>query len=317
MDNARLSDFIHPRHWLTWVGLGFMRAMSWLPLPVIAVFGGALGMLLYALHAPRRHVVRVNIQRCFPELPPRVQARLVHRHFRAFGQTVLDIGIAWWASKSRLKRITRFRGYAHFDQALRVKRNIVLLAPHFLGLDIGGIRTSMERPVVSVFRHPDNALVARMMHRARARFGARLVEHNKSFTALVKQTKKGVPLYYLPDQDAGHRNSVFAPFFGIPAATFAVLPRIAKMTDAVVIPCITRQLAWGRGYEIEFRPPLKNFPSGDALADATRMNQEIQIAVRESPEQYFWLHKRFKTRPKGEPDFYSASAQPEPTKDAH
>lgn len=305
MVDARLSNYTHPRYWLTWVGLGFMRGMSWLPLPVIAVCGGALGMLLYALHAPRRHVVHINIRRCFPEFSPATQARIARKHFRAFGQTLLDIGIAWWASGSRLKRITRFRGREHFDQALRANRNIILLAPHFLGLDIGGIRTSMDRPVVSVFRHPDNELVALMMHRARARFGAHLVEHNKPFTALVKLTKKGVPLYYLPDQDAGLRNSVFAPFFGIPVATFVVLPRLAEMTNAVVIPCITRQLSWGRGYEIEFRPPLENFPSGDPVADTTRMNKEIEIAVREKPEQYFWLHKRFKTRPKGEKDFYT------------
>jgi KDO2-lipid IV(A) lauroyltransferase len=304
MADARLSQFLHPRYWPTWVGLGFMRAVSWLPLPVIALFGRALGMLLYALHASRRHVVHVNIQLCFPELSPRAQARIARKHFRAFGQTLLDIGIGWWASESRLRRLTRFRGREHYDQALRENKNIILLAPHFLGLDIGGIRTSAERPVVSVFRHPDNKLLAHVMHRARARFGAHLVEHNKPFTALVRQTKKGVPLYYLPDQDAGPRQSVFAPFFGIPAATFVVLPRLAEMTDAVVIPCITRQLSWGRGYEINFRPPLKNFPSGDPVADTTRMNQEIEEAVREMPEQYFWLHKRFKTRPQGEPAFY-------------
>lgn len=282
-----------------------MRAVSWLPLPLIAVLGGGLGMLLYVLHSPRRHVVHVNIRSCFPELAARKQARLARQHFRAFGQTLLDIGIAWWASERRLRRLTRFRGRRHFDRALRENKNIILLAPHFLGLDIGGIRVSADHPVASVFRHPDNELIARAMHRARARFGAHLVEHNKPFTALVKQTKKGVPLYYLPDQDAGPRQSVFAPFFGVPAATFAVLPRLARMTDAVVIPCVTRQLSWGRGYEITFRPALENFPSGDALVDATRMNREIEKAVREMPAQYFWLHKRFKTRPAGEKNLYS------------
>ena len=304
MADARRSRFLHPRWWLTWIGLGFMRAVSWLPLPVIALFGRALGMLLYALHTSRRHVVHVNIRRCFPELSPRAQVSIARKHFRAFGQTLLDIGIGWWASESRLRRITRFRGREHYDKALRENKNIILLAPHFLGLDIGGIRTSAERPVVSVFRHPVNKLLAHVMHHARARFGAHLVEHNKPFTALVRQIKKGVPLYYLPDQDAGPRQSVFAPFFGIPAATFVVLPRLAEMTDAVVIPCITRQLSWGRGYEINFRPPLNNFPSGDPVADTTRMNREIEEAVREMPEQYFWLHKRFKTRPKGDPGFY-------------
>lgn len=304
MAEASLRRFRHPRWWPTWIGLGFMRAVSWLPLPLIALVGGALGMLLYALHAGRRRVVHVNVRLCFPQLSPRAQARIARKQFRAFGQTLLDIGISWWSSEARLRRLTRFRGREHYDNALRENKNIILLAPHFLGLEYGGIRLSIERPMVTVFRHPVNKLLSVVMERARSRFYLRLVEHIQSFTALVKQTKKGVPLYYLPDQDAGLRQSVFAPFFGVPAATFVVLPRLAKMTDAVVIPCVTRQLSWGRGYEIEFRPPLKNFPSGDALADTTRMNQEIEAAVREMPEQYFWLHKRFKTRPKGEANFY-------------
>ncbi|HEY5682509.1 MAG TPA: lysophospholipid acyltransferase family protein [Sulfuricaulis sp.] len=304
MGDVSLRQFRHPRYWPTWIGLGFMRAVSWLPLPIIALFGSVLGMLLYALHAGRRHVVHINIKLCFPELSPGAQARMARRHFRAFGQTLLDIGITWWSSAARLRRLTCFRGREHYDNALRENRNIILLAPHFLGLEYGGMRLSTERPMVTVFRHPVNKLLSVVMERARTRFYLRLVEHVQSFTPLVKQIKQGVPLYYLPDQDAGLRNAVFAPFFGVPAATFVVLPRLAKMTDAVVIPCITRQLSRGRGYEIEFRPPLKSFPSGDAADDTTRMNQEIQIAVRESPEQYFWLHKRFKTRPKGEPDYY-------------
>ena len=304
MADPRLSRYRGPRYWPTWLGLGFMRLVSWLPLPLIAVFGGGLGMLLYALHAGRRHIVRVNVSRCFPELSPRQQARIARRHFRAFGQTLLDIGISWWASEARIKRLTRFHGRAHYDRALRENKNIILLAPHFLGLEYGGIRLSIERPMVTVFRHPVNELLSVIMERARSRFQLRLVEHVKPLTTLVKQTKTGTPLYYLPDQDAGRRNSVFAPFFGIPAATFVVLPRIAEMTNAVVIPCVTRQLSRGRGYEISFYPPLENFPSGDAVADTTRMNREIEAAVREMPEQYFWLHKRFKTRPKGEPRFY-------------
>ncbi|GAB4515370.1 MAG: lipid A biosynthesis lauroyl acyltransferase [Sulfuricaulis sp.] len=304
MAEASLRRFRHPRWWPTWLGLGFMRVVSWLPLPLIAVVGGALGMLLYALHAGRRRVVHVNVRLCFPELSASAQARIARKHLRAFGQTLLDIGIAWWSSEARLRRLTRFRGREHYDQALRENKNIILLAPHFLGLEYGGMRLSIERPIVTVFRHPVNKLLSLVMERARSRFYLQLVEHIQSFTALVKQTKKGVPLYYLPDQDAGRRQSVFAPFFGVPAATFVVLPRLAKMTDAVVIPCITRQLSWGRGYEIEFRPALKDFPSGDPVADTTRMNREIEDAVREMPEQYFWLHKRFKTRPPGEPGFY-------------
>ncbi len=305
MADTSLSRFLHPRWWPTWIGLGFMRAVSWLPLPLIAALGGALGMLLYALHAGRRHIANVNVRSCFPELHAAEQARIARRHFRAFGQALLDIGVTWWASEARLKRLTRFRGSEFYDQALRENKNIILLVPHFVGLETGGMRLSIDHSMVTVFRHPVNQLVSAVMGRARARFQMRLVEHNKPLTAVVRLVKAGSPLYYLPDQDAGLRQSVFAPFFGVPAATFVVLPRLAKMTDAVVIPCITRQLRWGRGYEIIFRPPLKNFPSGDAVADTTRMNREIEEAVREMPEQYFWLHKRFKTRPKGEKDFYS------------
>jgi KDO2-lipid IV(A) lauroyltransferase len=249
-------------------------------------------------------VVRTNITRCFPQLAPQECARLVRAQYRRAGQAVFDLGVAWWGSLHRLQRLTRFRGREHYERALADGRNIILLAPHFFGMDLGGIRLSAERPMVSVFRHPDNALIAFLMQRARSRFGGHLVEHNKPFKALVRLVRDGKPLYYLPDQDAGRRNAVFAPFFGIAAATFAVLPRLAEMTDAVVMACFTRQLPRGGGYEIIFRAPLENFPSGDVLADTTRMNREIEECVRAAPEQYFWLHKRFKTRPEGEPRFY-------------
>ena len=158
--------------------------------------------------------------------------------------------------------------------------------------------------MVTVFRHPDNVPLRVLVERGRKRFGLRLIEHNQPFTALVRAVKSGMPLYYLPDQDAGRRNAVFAPFFGIPSSTFAALGRLARMTDAVVIPCIAHQRPHGRGYEIVFHPPLKNFPTGDAVTDATRMNAEIEKVVRKWPDQYFWVHKRFKTRPEGEPGFY-------------
>ncbi len=300
----RLSVLLRPRYWAAWLGLGLLRALGCLPLPLIAAVGGGIGLLLYALHAPRRRVVYRNLEHCFPELTPRQIRRLARRHFRAFGQTLIDVAIAWWAGPRRLRRIVRFRNRRYYDEAQRAGRNVILLAPHFVGLEMGGVRLSLEGPLVSVFRHPVNVLVRALMWRARVRFGARLIEHNQPFTSLVRAVKSGVPLYYLPDQDAGHRHSVFAPFFRIPAATFTALARLARMTDAVVIPCVTYQRSWGRGYEIVLGAPLAGFPAGDPLVDATQMNAEIERAVRVHPEQYFWLHKRFKTRPPGEPKFY-------------
>jgi len=296
--------FAHPRYWPVWLALGVLWLLSWLPLPLMTLLGSGIGMLLYALHGSRRRVVHTNIERCFPELTRAEQRRIARRHFRAVGRTLFDSTIAWWAPAWRLRRLVRLRGHEHLERARREKRNVILLAPHFLGLDVGGMRVCMDVPVVSVFRHPDDKLVSWIMQRGRTRMGATLVEHNKPFTTLVRAVKSGQPLYYLPDQDAGRRNSVFAPFFGIPAATFAVLGRLADMTDAVVIPMISVQRPWGLGFEVNFFPPLENFPSGDALADTTRMNLEIEKAARRWPDQYFWVHKRFKTRPEGEPKFY-------------
>ena len=303
--NRRLRRALRPlRYAPTWIGLGLLRLLGMLPLPALAALGRGLGLLLYALHAGRRHVVRVNVTRCFPGVTPRAQERMVRGHFKAFGQALADMGVAWWASRARLKRLVRFKGREHYDRALSAGRPVILLAPHFVGLEIGGIRLSMERPMVTMFRHPANELLRGVMQRVRARFGLRLVEHNRPLTALVRQVKAGVPLYYLPDQDAGRRSGIFAPFFGIPTATFPVLGRLARLADAVVIPCVTRQLPRGRGYEIAFAAPLADFPSGDAKLDTERMNRAIEQAVREIPEQYFWVHKRFKTRPRGEAPFY-------------
>lgn len=156
----------------------------------------------------------------------------------------------------------------------------------------------------AVFRHVDNQVLRAIMQQQRARFGLVLVEYNKPLRALVRNVRAGLPLCYLPDQDPRRRASAFVPFFGIQTATFTTIGRLAKLTDAIVIPCLCQQLPRGRGYEVVFKPPLADFPTKDLLQDATVMNREIERAVREAPHQYFWMHRRFKTRPPGEVSFY-------------
>jgi Kdo2-lipid IVA lauroyltransferase/acyltransferase len=301
----RLRDFLGPRHWHTWFGLALLWSIGRLPLRCTWLLGSALGELLHALHASRRRIARINISRCFPDLSPREYRRLTRAHFRALGQSVLDIGVAWWASERRLRRLVRWRGREYYDSAVKQGRHVVLLVPHVVGIEIGGVRLSIDLPIVDIFRHPDNELLALVTERSRRRFQARLVEHVRGLVPVIKQLNAGYPLYYLPDQDPGKRSSSFVPFFGIPAATFNVLGRIAGMTHAVVIPCHTRQLPFGAGYEIEFKAPLADYPTGDVTTDTTRMNQAIEECVRAAPAQYFWVHKRFKTRPEGEPNFYA------------
>jgi KDO2-lipid IV(A) lauroyltransferase len=187
---------------------------------------------------------------------------------------------------------------------------LILLAPHFVALDLGGMALALHythrfsNGYVTMYRAPKNRLLDQLIRRGRLRFGGRLVERHDGIKPVLRELKRGTPLYYLPDQDPGRRGTVFAPFFGVPAATLTTVSRIVGMTNAVVMPFFARLLPGGRGIEAIFNAPLDNFPSGDDVADATRVNAVIEDGVRLMPEHYFWVHKRFKTRPEGMPSIY-------------
>lgn len=295
---------LHPRHWPSWIGVGVLWLFSLLPVPVLWAGGVLVGELLYYLVPSRRRVVSVNIELCFPELSERERRRLVKRHFHAFGQAVLDIGIAWWARPARLCRLVRIRDREPVDALLAAGKRVIFMAPHFLGLEIGGVRISLEGHGCAMFRPLQNKVLNRVMEKGRTRFGLMLVAHKAPLTTLVRMMREGAPLFYLPDQDAHRRSRAFVPFFGVRTATFTTLSRFASLADAVVVPLVCRQLPRGRGYEVICRPPLVDFPSNDLLQDAATMNREIEQEVREAPHQYFWMHRRFKTRPPGEASLY-------------
>ena len=297
-------SLLHPRYWLGWMGLALLRLISFAPLPVLWLVGGLLGSALYYLHSARRHIVVRNIESCFPSLDRRAHRRMARRHFRALAQASLAIGIAYWGSKRRLERLVRCVGRRHYDEALAQGRRVILLVPHFIGIDVGGIYLSRERPMINMYRRTKNQLFDAVLRRGRTRFGGHVVERLEGLKPIIKAVRQGLVFYYLPDQDPGRHNTLFIPFFGMPAATLTALARLARITNALVVPCFTRQLPYGRGYEVILKPALDNFPTTDEVADATRMNQEIEQGVGDMPEQYFWVHKRFKTRPLGEADFY-------------
>ncbi|HEX9812908.1 MAG TPA: lysophospholipid acyltransferase family protein [Burkholderiales bacterium] len=300
-----MSSFWRPRFWPTWIGLLLMRTLSLLPMRATWLVGAVLGELFYLVFASRRHIVCVNIERCFPELSRAASRRLARSHFRALARSILDFGTAWWGAPQRLRRQVHWHGREHYDRAIAAGRRVILLAPHVVGIEMGGLRLSIDLPIVDIFRFPHNRLMGTVALRRRSRFKALLIDHARGLVSVVTQLNAGKPLYYLPDQDLGMRNACHVPFFGIQTATVKVLGRLAAMTNATVIPCVTRQLPRGAGYEVIFMPPLSDYPTGDPLADTTRMNQAIEVAVRTCPEQYFWLHRRFKTRPEGEAPFYS------------
>jgi Kdo2-lipid IVA lauroyltransferase/acyltransferase len=304
MAEARWSDFLAPRWWPTWLGLALLRVLGWLPVPVLAAIGALLGELLYIVLPGRRHITCTNLRACFPELSAAAQRRLARAHFRAMAQATMTVPLIWWGSAKRLNRLMRMRGEEHLRQALATKQPVVLLSAHFVGIEVGGVALSQHYPVLDMYKKPKNALIHYFLRRSRRRFGGHLVERREGIKPVIRAIKQGVLFLYLTDQDQGMEGAVFAPFFGIQTATISGLSRLAGTLEARVVPCFMRILPWGGGFEVSFQPALEQFPTEDIVADTTRMNRLIEEVVRTMPEQYLWSHRRFKTRPAGEPPFY-------------
>jgi KDO2-lipid IV(A) lauroyltransferase len=285
------------------LGLALIWLLHFLPLAVLARLGAALGALLHALARARRKVVLTNLRLCFPELQDEERRQLARNHFRAFGRSLLEHGILWWGSNEDVCALVRVDGLEHWRGI--TDKPVILLAPHFVGLDMGGIRLATEFRLNSVYSRQKSAAADAIFIHGRTRFGqTTLFARQDGIRPMIRSLKSGESFYYLPDMDLGARDSVFAPFFGVPAATITGLSRIAGLAGAVIVPCVTRQLPGSAGYVVKLYPAWREFPSGDLEADARRMNAFIEERVREMPEQYYWLHKRFKTRPAGEANPY-------------
>ena len=279
-----------------------MWLVHFLPFRAIAAIGEAVGSALFWLIPERRKVTRINLEKCFPTMPHQERERLARAHFRAFVRSFIDRGILWWGTDQQLEKLVQIEGFEHL-QALGGKR-IVLFAPHFVGLDAGGIRIAKDWPrMATMASRQKDPLFDRLLREGRLRFGGNLYSRQDGVRKILRAVAAGETLYYLPDMDFGPRGAVFVPFFGVPAATTVGLSYIARTTQANVVPCVTRMLPDGR-YVARLYPAWTGYPSGDDAADARRMLAFIEERVLEMPEQYFWMHKRFKTRPQGEPKFY-------------
>lgn len=283
--------------------MAILRLFSFLPLWLLAGFGYVLGIGFYSLVGSRRKIGLRNIQACFPEFTERRCKQINRAHFCNAGRLIFTSSMNWWIPKQRFNSLVEVQGREYYDAALSQGRRVILLAPHFVALEVAGLILAQERPMITMYQYSKNTLMDEVSLRGRSRFGGLLVERKASMRKLLKLMRAGHPFYYLPDQDAG-RKGVFVPFFHELAATVPMLGKFAELTDAVVIPCRTHLKPWGAGYQVILGAPLQNFPCGDELRDASRMNQEVAQMIRADPQQYFWAHKRFKTRPDGAPAFY-------------
>jgi len=300
-----LKSYIGPRYWPTWLGLAILRLLSLLPLPLLAFVGYLVGTLFYLLHVSRRKIALKNLKVCFPEVDEAQLKKTNWRHYCFLGHSVMTACMNWWISASRFDRLVTVTGREDYDAAIAEGRNIILLAPHFMSLEVSGLALQRERPMIGVYQYMKNGLMDTMALRGRQRFceGGLMFERKQPLRTLLRELRKGYPMSYSPDQDAG-RKGVFAPFFHVQASTTPALAKFILTTNAVVIPCRNSILPWGKGYKVELGPRIEGLATGVEEADAAAMNRAIEAMVRKAPEQYLWVHKRFKTRPEGEAKFY-------------
>ncbi|MDH5264145.1 MAG: lipid A biosynthesis acyltransferase [Betaproteobacteria bacterium] len=284
----------------SWLAFALLWALHWLPTPALGSIGRSLGRILYRFG--RGRVTDTNLALCFPDMPERERKALAQRHFEALGRSAIEMTLLWFGSDERLAGLVRLVGLEHLE-GLRDKP-LVVFAPHFVGVDVCGFRLAAEFPKsASIYSRPKNPVLDRLLLRGRLRLGSTiLLPRQEGMRAIVKALREGRALYFLPDMDFGARDSIFSSFFGVPTATVTALPRLARLGRATVVPAVARQVA--HGYEMRIYPPWTDYPSGDLEADVRRMNAFVEDRVREMPEQYFWAHKRFKTRPPGEPSPY-------------
>ena len=286
---------------MTHLILALMWLLHWLPLPLLVWVGRGLGLLLYAVVGERRRVTLTNLGLCFPQLSAGQKSALARRHFMAFGRSIVELGLWWWASPARIRRLVRLEGGERLAEYKG--KPVILLVPHFVGIDAGWIRMALEQGLVAIYTRQKNRVFEAAMNGGRLRFGnCDLASRQEGTRKALKAMKAGRFFHYSPDMDYGPKESVFVPFFGVQTATITGLSRLAKLTGATVIPVITRMEA--NAYVARVGEPWTAYPGDDDVADARRLNAFIEAEVERSPEQYYWLHKRFKTRPAGEARFY-------------
>jgi Kdo2-lipid IVA lauroyltransferase/acyltransferase len=286
---------------LSYLALGILWLLHWLPLPALRALGRGLGRLLYAFGHERRNVALINLRLCFPGKTEAEREAMARQHFIFFAQSALDRTLGWWASKERLQRLIRIRGLEVLTGANG--QPTILLSAHFVGLDAGATRITMDVEGCNIYSPQKNKIFDKVMQKGRARFKQGiLLSRQDGMRKIIKAIKQGYPLYYFSDMDYGPDESIFVPFFGVQAATITGVSRLARLTGARVVVAITRMVE--DGYEVEVMPPWENFPGESVEADTEFVNRFIEGQVLRMPEQYFWVHKRFKTRPPGEQRFY-------------
>ncbi|MBX9912314.1 MAG: lipid A biosynthesis lauroyl acyltransferase [Pseudomonadaceae bacterium] len=298
-------SLLHTKFWLLWLGLALLWLLAQLPYACLLLLGRALGALMYRFAKERREIIETNLQLCFPQLSALERQHLLQANFASMGIAFFEMAMSWWWYKPRLRRLGSVEGLQHLQQAAADGQGVILMAVHFTTLEVGANLLGQLHTIDGMYRQHDNALFDFVQRRGRERHNldATAIER-EDVRAMIKVLRAGRAIWYAPDQDYGRKQSIFLPLFGIQAATVTATSKFARLGRAKVVPFTQERLADGSGYKLVIHPPLDNFPGESEEADCLRINQWVEQAITACPEQYLWAHRRYKTRPEGEPRLY-------------
>lgn len=290
------------RLWITQLGMWLFSGLIKLPYPVQMKLGAFLGEFIYRLAKERRQVTERNVELCFPELQSQEQRALVKKIIINNAIGMFETGMAWWAPKSWFSTRYRISGQEHLEAALAKGKGVILMGAHFSTLDLGGLLFSFEYTVSAMYRRHNNAVLEKIITAGRARYFEQSIERS-DIRSVIRSLRQNKIIWYAPDQDMGSKQSVYAPFFGVPAATITATSRMVKLNNSPILMLAQHRLD-DCTYEMEIFPAIEPFPTGDDVNDATLINAEIEKAIRKDPSQYMWVHRRFKTHPQGKNYLY-------------
>ena len=305
-DEQRLTwKYFHPKLWLTWLGFGFWRLLVSVPYPLMTWLGRRLGLLMFFLGGYRYEITKVNLELCFPSMTESERKSLLRANFISYGIAFFEVGIAWWWPTKRLQKITYVEGLEHIDK-LKGQQGALLMAIHHTTIEVGASGLMIQRQIDGMYRPHKNIVYDYVQRRGRLKRSADADLYTRDdVRGILKALQKGKVIWYAPDQDYGPKQSVFASFFGVPAASVTATAKFARVGKAAILPFSHVRLPDNKGYKIVVYPPLENFPCNDDASSAEMINRIIEGMILKQPDQYLWAHRRFKTRPKGEVRPYS------------
>jgi KDO2-lipid IV(A) lauroyltransferase len=304
--------FFFPKYWITWLGLSVMRAVERLSFPIQRRVGGAIGALLRRLPLGYLRIARRNIALCLPELSELERSELLDRHCDSLGMALCETADTWWSSDERLKSLADIQGLHHLEAALAKGRGAILVGGHFTTIEISTRILGTVVPLNVVYRPMKNELLSHVMFKSFCRHGKPIPKDD--IRSMVRALRRNEAVWFAPDQSYRNKGAAMVNFFGIPAASNPATSRLARISGATVMTYFGERLPGNAGYRVVIGPAFENFPSADPVEDVERYNRLLEAQVRRVPDQYLWVHRRFKGLSSDYPDYYGRDSRNRPAR---